>query len=79
MLLRSTLSPNSASTASPIEGVSPTSISNLSVPSDTTAEEVEYFHALCLYELSNKTRAEGIWRKLARNPHRFNLLEVLLT
>jgi len=34
-------------------------------PGSTTADEVQYFQALCLFHLGNKTAANLIWRKLA--------------
>jgi soluble lytic murein transglycosylase len=37
-------------------------------PGGTTAEEVQYFQALCLSKSGNKAGAEAIWRKLAREP-----------
>ncbi|MBI4473650.1 MAG: transglycosylase SLT domain-containing protein [Acidobacteria bacterium] len=33
----------------------------------TTAEEVQYFQALCLLKTGNKAGAEAIWRRLARD------------
>src|SRR5437660_12557427 len=36
-------------------------------PGATTTEEVEYFQALSQSKLGNKTAAEAIWQKLARN------------
>lgn len=39
-----------------------------SAPGGTTADEVQYFQALCLSKAGNKTAAETIWRKLADGP-----------
>jgi len=38
-----------------------------STPGGTTAEEVQYFQALCQSRLGNKTAAATIWKKLARD------------
>jgi soluble lytic murein transglycosylase-like protein len=38
-----------------------------SAPGSATAEEVQYFQALCQFALGNKTAADVIWRKLARD------------
>jgi len=38
------------------------------VPGGTTAEEAQYFQALCLSKSGNKAGAELIWRKLAGEP-----------
>src|SRR5439155_24101826 len=37
-------------------------------PGGTTAEEVQYFQALCLSKSGNKAGAGLIWRRLAREP-----------
>jgi soluble lytic murein transglycosylase len=37
-----------------------------SAPGSATAEEVQYFQALCQSKLGNKTAARAIWQKLAR-------------
>ena len=38
-----------------------------SAPGAATADEVQYFQALCQSKLGNKTTANAIWRKLARD------------
>ena len=38
-----------------------------SAPGATTTEEAEYFAAMCQFNLGNKTAAENIWKKLARD------------
>ena len=39
-----------------------------SAPGSATADEVQYFIALCQSKLGNKTAAASIWRTLARDP-----------
>lgn len=44
-----------------------------SAPGSATAEEVEYFQALCQSKLGNKLAANVIWNKLARNQSFYGL------
>lgn len=44
-----------------------------SAPGSATAEELEYFQALCQFNLGNKTAAAVIWRKLAQNTSYYGL------
>jgi soluble lytic murein transglycosylase-like protein/TolA-binding protein len=44
-----------------------------SAPGSATAEEVQYFQALCESKLGNKTAAEIIWRRLARGESYYGL------
>src|SRR5262249_46841283 len=38
-----------------------------SAPGSASAEEIEYFQALCQWKLGNQAAAKTVWQKLARN------------